>query len=360
MKIRKTLSLSLVCILMLSLFVACDGSGGSSAPAASDNESASQTSGVDNGGSSDDGGERGNSDSSLPFIPTENKLEQGPVKIGFPSKYLAGSSFWVILCDAVENGLRDIDLEYYVLTDAQEDIPKHIASIEDMIANDFDALIVSCSDADALNPVLKEANMAGIPVVIVDTESSDESLYVTDVMNDNVGAAKLVGEHLAKTMNYQGKAICYYDTLGMMGINKGRTVQNVLESYGIEVIHVDGLGHADEAMVKLEAAVQANPDVTGIHCFNGPSSESAITVVAAAGLSDQVFITTIDASASDCENIKNGKLLCAGTQRPADMGKYTIEALYAVLEGRGGELEKHILCPAQLVTIDNVDSYDPF
>jgi ribose transport system substrate-binding protein len=296
----------------------------------------------------------------LPFIPTENVLSKGPVKIGFPSKYLAGSSFWVILCDAVEAGLRPEDKPYYVLTDAQEDIPKHIASIEDMISNNFDALIVSCSDADALNPVLREANLAGIPIVIVDTESSDESLYIADVMNDNVGAATLVGEYLAKSMDYKGKAICYYDTLGMMGINKGQTVQKILEGYGIEVIHVDGLGHADEAMVKLEAAVQANPDVKAIHCFNGPSSESAITVVQSAGLAGKVFITTIDASKSDCENIKAGKLLCAGTQRPKDMGSYTIEALYKVLEGKGDTLEKHILCPAQLITKENVDSYDPF
>ena len=277
---------------------------------------------------------------------TEPKAEKENYKIAFATKYLTGSTFWAVLCEEVEKGIREGD--EYILVNSQEDAAVQVGQIQDLIAQDYDALIVSCSDTFALNPVLEEVKEAGIPVVMVDSSCSDSNLFNAEVMNDNEGAAKLCGKELAKAMNYQGKAIVYYETFTDQSITKGRTVQEILEGYGIEVVHVDADGNADAALTNIEAALQAHPDVTGIHTMNGTTSQGAIAALESAGMIDKVFVTCIDGSAADFENLRNGKLYCLGTQQPAAMGKYAIEAIYDILDGN--EYEKFI----------NVDEFEPF
>lgn len=287
---------------------------------------------------------------------TEPKAEKENYKIAFATKYLTGSTFWAALCEEVEKGIREGD--EYILVNSQEDAAVQVGQIQDLIAQDYDALIVSCSDTYALNPVLEEVKEAGIPVVTVDSSCSDSNLFNAEVMNDNETAAKLCGEELAKAMNYQGKAIVYYETFTDQSITKGRTVQEILEGYGIEVVHVDADGNADAALTNIEAALQAHPDVTGIHTMNGTTAQGAIAALESAGMIDKVFVTCIDGSAADFENLRNGKLYCLGTQQPAAMGKYSIEAIYDILDGN--EYEKFIKVPAYLVNKDNVDEFEPF
>lgn len=287
---------------------------------------------------------------------TSQADSQQQYKIGFATKYLAGSSFWTALTDAAEQALHEGD--QYVLYNSQEDIPTQISQIEDLIANEYDAIIVSCADTEAINATLQEAKDAGIVVVTVDSSCTDDSLFYTEVMNDNVTAATLCAEELLKSMDRSGKAICYYDTMTNQSIAKGQTVQDMLEAEGIEVIHVDGLGHADEALEKIEAALQANPDVTAVHTYNGPSAEGAISALQSAGILDKVMVTTIDGSESDVTNLKAGKLHCFGTQNPADMGRLAMESIYKALAGE--TLEKTTLCPTKLITKDNVDTFTPF
>lgn len=276
-------------------------------------------------------------------------------KIGFSTKMYSGNAFWVALVDAVEDGIHAGD--EYVMYDAQQDIQKQIQHIEDLIANEFDAIIVSASDSEALNPVLKKANENGIKVIIVDSGVSDDTVYETAIMNDNIEAANKIVEFLDDKLNGEGKVITYYDTLTDQSLQKGRTVQEGMQELGYEVVHVDGVGTVDEAITKLEAAVQANPDVKAIHCLNGPSGDGAISALLSAGILDQVLVTSIDASKADIENIKNGRLAAAGTQKPNEMGSYAVEAAYKALKGE--ELDKVTTVPADIITEENVDSYEP-
>lgn len=290
----------------------------------------------------------------LPALSTK-AVQAENYKIGYATKMYSGNAFWVALSDAVADGVKEGD--EFVMYDAQQDIQKQIQHIEDLIANDFDAIIVSASDSEALNPVLKRAKDSGIKVIIVDSGVSNEDSYDTAIMNDNEMAATKVAEYLAEKLNNEGKVIAYYDTLTDQSLQKGGIAQEVLEAKGLEVVHIDGIGTVDEAIIKLEAAIQANPDVKAIHALNGPAGDGAIAALQSAGMLDQVFVSSIDASQTDIENIKNGRLLVAGTQKPAEMGSYAIEAAYKALAGE--ELEKLITVPADIVTPENVDEYEP-
>lgn len=290
-----------------------------------------------------------------PSISFKSVHAENNYKIGYATKMYSGNAFWVSLSDAVAEGVKEGD--EFVMYDAQQDIQKQIQQIEDLIANDFDAIIVSASDSDALNPVLKKANDNGIKVIIVDSGVTDESVYETAIMNDNEMAATKVAEYLAEKLNNEGKVIAYYDTLTDQSLQKGGIAQEVLEEKGLEVVHIDGIGTVDEAITKLEAAIQAHPDVKAIHCLNGPSGDGAIAALQSAGMLESVLVSSIDASKTDIENIKNGRLAVAGTQKPGEMGKYAIEAAYKVLEGE--KLDKLTTVPADIVTPENVSEYEP-
>jgi len=70
-----------------------------------------------------------------------------------------------------------VDLQ---IKDAQNDVPRQIAQIEEFIANEVDVLIVSPIQSIPITPVVEKAMKAGIPTIVIDRkiEGSNYTAYV--------------------------------------------------------------------------------------------------------------------------------------------------------------------------------------
>lgn len=96
---------------------------------------------------------------------------------------------------------RGIDLKF---ADAQQKQENQIKAVRGFIAQGVDAILLAPVVATGWDEVLKEAQEAEIPVVLLDRMvDSDNSLYLTAVGSDLVHEGKVAGEWLVKEVGDQ-------------------------------------------------------------------------------------------------------------------------------------------------------------
>lgn len=284
-------------------------------------------------------------------------VEGTGVKIAHLTRGRAQSDFQVCMADGC--GAAVVEGDEYTVFDCANDTETQINQIYDVIAGGWDAMVLQPCDTVALTSAIKDAIDAGIVVVLVDSNIDEKDLAHAVILNDNEYAGTLCGENLAEAMGNKGKAILYYETQQEQGIMKGKPAAAALEAVGIETIHIDGNGTQEESLEKVSAALQANPDVTGIFAYNGPSGLGAITAAESVGLKagEDIFVVSIDCSNADIAAIKKGTLLGASTQNPYEMGyvgcKYAYEAL------NGGAKVGEVLVDSVWYNLANVEGYNP-
>jgi ribose transport system substrate-binding protein len=122
----------------------------------------------------------------------------------------------------MENQAEQFGVEL-ISADANQDPSKQLADIENMLAQQPDALIVSPLESKALVPVVEMANSANVPLIIIDRTieaTPGEGQYKTEITQSHVLSGRLLAE---------------------------KTVELLTEKYGEpkgKVVHVQGLAGA--------------------------------------------------------------------------------------------------------------------
>jgi ribose transport system substrate-binding protein len=143
----------------------------------------------------------------IEVVNTEEYQKDGPYRIAFASQGPTNS--WALTYDetlqlAASTTFKD-DVEEILYADANGDADKQVSDIEDLVAQQPDALIVTPLGSAVKAPIERAASQ-GIPVILctgqVDTES-----YVTRVDRDNTLNGTLMAEWVAEQINGRGDII---------------------------------------------------------------------------------------------------------------------------------------------------------
>jgi ABC-type sugar transport system substrate-binding protein len=106
--------------------------------------------------------------------------------------------FWQIVWDGAQgmaNKWQGV-INYTVNAPTSEaDVDTQIAQLEDAITTGAEALVVAPTDASALNPTFDRAKAAGIPVLIIDSNTTWPD-KLTFIGTDNKAGGKLAGDYL--------------------------------------------------------------------------------------------------------------------------------------------------------------------
>ncbi len=97
---------------------------------------------------------------------------------------------------AEENGVEIL----YKGPQLESDRDMQISLVQDFITKRVDGICLAPLDSQALIPVVKEANAAGIPVVIFDSGLDDESVYASYVATDNYQGGVLAARRMAEAL----------------------------------------------------------------------------------------------------------------------------------------------------------------
>ncbi|MFK0685372.1 D-ribose ABC transporter substrate-binding protein [Ochrobactrum sp. BD67] len=237
--------------------------------------------------------------------------------------------------------------------------------IDTAITNKSVAIILDPANADGSVGAVKRAIAANIPVFLVNAEINQEGLAKAQLVSNNAQGAAIGATQWVESVGEKGK---YVELFGAPSDNNAATRSNgyetVLSQYpdlvkaGKDVANWDRTQGHD----KMQALLQANPDIIGVISGNDEMALGAIAALKKAGKLDQVKVGGFDGSPDAVAAIKAGELQYTVLQPVAVFSEAAVkQADNFIKTGKTGVDHEKQLFDCILITKDNVDKYtSPF
>jgi ribose transport system substrate-binding protein len=269
----------------------------------------------------------------------------------FPS-----NQFWQTMKEAVEARAKEdgVTVDVIALPD-NGTIADQVSQLEDAVTKGYQGIILGTIDAAGVVQGIAAANQANIPVLSVDTAPAGGTI-ISLVQTDNIVAAGLGGDFIAKAIDNSGKV------LNLQGDMANQTAQarndglhKVLDTYpDIQVIDQSAHWRQDEGLSITENILTSDPDIKAIFAANDPPALGAIQALKAAGRSD-VVVVGFDGTKDGLQAIKDGTIAADVLQFPGVMGTVGVDLMVRHLNGE--EIPTKVDSGSGLATKDNVDQY---
>jgi ribose transport system substrate-binding protein len=249
---------------------------------------------------------------------------------------------------------------------SESNINEEINIVESAVDRGVKAIVLAPSDTTALQPAVKKAKDAGIPVIIIDSKlDGDPSQYVSFLATDN----KAAGEACAKALIEGVKAAT--------GSDSGKiAVMSYVAGVGSEVGRVGGFkdyiaanshleivttqySNADmpTALNQTTDVLTANPDLVGIFGANEPTAIGMGQAIKTAGLAGKIVAIGFDGNSVLAGFIKDGTLQAIAVQSSFNMGYMGVKYAYDVAFDKK-TIPAYVDTGFLMVTKDNIDSQD--
>ncbi|MDI6100782.1 ABC transporter substrate-binding protein [Actinoplanes sp. NEAU-A12] len=288
------------------------------------------------------------------------KLDLKNITVGFAQSEKEANPFRITETQSIkeEAAKRGVKL---ITTNAQSDLNKEIADIQGMIAQGAQALIISPLNSEGLDPALKAAQDAKVPVMTIDrllTTKTPCKDYLGWIGSDFVVQGQRAADAMIKATGDQGEVAIL---LGASGVNvtvdrtKGFKDQLAARNSPLKVVAEQTGDFTREKGQKVtEQLISANPGITAIYAEN---DEMALGAVAALKGADKkpgdIKIITIDGTKGAVQGILDGWIAGVIESNPR-FGPLAFQALDDFYSGKG-VVEKAIISDKEY-TKDNARS----
>ncbi|HTN86085.1 MAG TPA: substrate-binding domain-containing protein [Sorangium sp.] len=202
-------------------------------------------------------------------------------------------------------------------------------SLDEGIDRRVDGIVVSPMNPELLEPAIRRAAAAGIPVVAIDSPPVDGSSALAYVGTDNVAAGRLAGELMARLLPQGGKIGAQAYALG--SVNTMERIAGFRAA--ISGTPLDMQPAAEDLYVLSEALRLSREAVEvggiagafGVSAGNGPFWSMAARAL---GREGKLKIVTFDLLTDTIAMLRDGTLHAAIVQREHDMGYRGVQLVH--------------------------------
>lgn len=204
---------------------------------------------------------------------------------------------------------------------AEWDASLEARAIEELTAKGVAGILATAGDAAPMVPSIDAAIEAKIPVITFDSDAPDSN-RLTFVGTQNYQAGYKAGEAMAEWLGGKGKiAISTFPGPDHLA----RRVQGFKDALAanapdIVTVEINDEGKVDVAETQLTAALQADPEITGIFGAHGNPGPGAAAAVRSTGRQGQVQIMAFDFGMPVIELIDKDEIKATVGQNPYLMG----------------------------------------
>jgi ribose transport system substrate-binding protein len=243
-----------------------------------------------------------------------------------------------------------------VLTvDAKGDAATQVSQVQDLIAQDIDALIYIPAGAVAAAVPVRAAKAAGIPVVNVD-RIAEGAPSDTIIATDNAASAAEVCRHLATLAGGKGQMIMLHGQKGTTPeADRSRGCYDGLKSFpGVTVVGElwSEAWSQDEGFKLTQDLLQSHPGVTMIFGQADALALGAAQAVKVLHPAQRVWMAGFDGDPAALEAIRDGVFDVTTTQQTRRMGRMAVDSALALVNGESVPPTQFL--PATLTTRENV------
>ncbi len=173
---------------------------------------------------------------------------------------------------------------------ADDNNEKQIADIHYFADNDFDIIIASPNEADAVTPVIKEVYESGIPVIVFDRDINGNT-YTASQGADNYAIGLAAAQYAYHLIGDGGKVIEIYGRSGSTpAIDRNRGFRDKAKELRLDVIaQAYGNWNYEEAAVVADSLLTLHPDAKLVYAHNDRMAIAASDVAKKKGMDIKVI-----------------------------------------------------------------------
>ena len=216
-------------------------------------------------------------------------------------------------------------------------------------------------------PVAQKAMAAGIPVIDVDREFTEQGAFRSLITGDNYGIGFQAGNYFADELKCSGNVV---EIQGIAGIpvteQRSQGFRDALKRKcqdGVKIVASQPADFVpDKGLSVMENILQAQKQIDGVYTHDDDMAEGVVSAIQNANREDEMFLTGAGGSKAAMEQIKEGGLYRATFLYNPSMSASAIRMARLIVRGQGfeeltePEVPSKITVPATTVTKDNVDS----
>ena len=316
------------------------------------------------GGDDSSSSDSGDSTTKQTSGSTATKSE-GPVKIAFSAPGADHGWMAAITKNARDEAekLGDVELK---AAEGVTDSAAQADQVETLIAGKPDALVILPNEPDALMPVAQKAMAAGIPVIDIDREFTEQGAFRSLITGDNYGIGYQAGNYFADQLKCSGNVV---EIQGIAGIpvteQRSQGFRDALKKKcqdGIKIVASQPADFVpDKGLSVMENILQAQKKIDAVYTHDDDMAEGVVSAIQNAGREDEMFLTGAGGSKAAMDQIKKGGLYRATFLYNPSMSASAIRMARLIVRGQGfdeltePEVPSKITVPATTVTKENVD-----
>jgi len=239
------------------------------------------------------------------------------------------------------------------------DVAKQMDLVEQMIAQQVNAIVIAPADSKAMVNVCKKAADAGIVVINIDNKLDedvlkDKNIQIPFVGPDNRKGAYLAGQYLAQKLQKGDKvAIIEGAPNAFNAVQRKLGFEDAMKEAGIEIVtSQSGNWETAKANQLVSAIITEYPDIKAILCANDSMALGAVAALRAAGKANDIFVVGFDNISAAQQLLKEGKMLCTVDQHADKLAVFGIEYALDILNGKGKAENQET--PVDLITADTL------
>ncbi|MFC0212136.1 ABC transporter substrate-binding protein [Paenibacillus chartarius] len=286
-------------------------------------------------------------------LPQETIVRKVPV-LGFSQ--LGSESAWRLAnTSSIMESAAESDVKI-MMENAEQSQDKQFEAIREFVKQKVDVIAVAPVVETGWEPVLREVEKAGIPVVIIDryVDVSDTSLYVTHIGSDFYEEGRKAGKYLLDKFSDQREPIGIVELKGTEGstpsIARGKGFRDVIANHSqfriIESDHADFTTDKGKEVMK-KFLHERKGQIRVLFSHNDDMTLGAIEAIEQLGLvpGKDIVIVTVDGTRRALEKLSEGKINLVVECNPL-LGPNLIQAVKEIVKGN--------TIPKRIVTTENV------
>jgi inositol transport system substrate-binding protein len=277
------------------------------------------------------------------------------IRIGATMQWL-NDTYIRLVTNAMEKRAEEMGVKLTIL-DGEGKAEKQVAQVENLIAQQYDVIIMNPMSLDGCAPAVDAAVAAGVPIFTLVSVVKNQDKCVTYVGSDAPESGKIQGEMIVEDTGGKGDVALIMGPIGhdaQIGRKKG-----LLEAFeGTDlnvVIEQTANWQRDQALALMENWLQAGKEFDVIAAQNDNMAMGALMALENAGKADDTLVYGIDATEDALNAIKDARLDGTVFQDAAGQGKKAVEV--AVQIANGEQVDDYIFIPYLPVDESNYQDY---
>jgi ribose transport system substrate-binding protein len=272
----------------------------------------------------------------------ENAASPSKPKIALIMKSLANEFFSTMADGAKKHQAANAGTYDLVINGIKNetDLAEQVNLVEQMVAQQVNAIVIAPADSKALVTALKRAKDAGILVVNIDNKLDADVLKQANVTvpfvgPDNRAGARKVAEVLAKQLK-AGDAVAIIEGIptAYNGQQRRLGFEDTMKAAGMNIVTVQsGNWEMDKANNVASSILSEHTNLKAILCANDNMALGAVAAIQAAGKSGQVLVVGFDNIGAVKPMLSDGRVIATADQHADQLAVFGIEAALKILKG---------------------------